>query len=195
MSIEAARPREILHSASVAITMHPEHANAYADDRKWLETRPAPPSGDMCPKGVRGMPGCAINEGDYVGIHRGGKDGAIIAYARALQVCQVLDAAPTDFPEHDQNYFVVDGDSLVLWCFDVDDLPLRWRAVTSPHLDDQLPLGDFTPSIWVWFLSEPTALDYQVLCKGRPGVWRITPDMPSISVFDNARRDGSSGTA
>lgn len=180
--VEMTRPLETLHVADVAITLHPEYADAIADGRKWLETRPSPPNGDMRPKGVRGLPGCKINEGDYVGIHRGGKDGAIVAYARALQVCQVIDAPPTDPPDHDQSWLVVDGGRLVLWCFDVDDQPCEWRAVTSSHLDAQLPLGDFTTGRWVWLLDEPKALDYPVSCKGKQGVWRITPDMHAASM-------------
>src|SRR5574343_1782891 len=40
---------------------------------KTIETRPAPPKGDMRPDGVRGLPGLAISRGERVAIHAGSR--------------------------------------------------------------------------------------------------------------------------
>lgn len=43
-------------------------------------------------------------------------------------------------------------------------------------LDDQAPLGDFSPGRWGWLLTDIRRCD-PVPCKGRQGVWRLPDDI------------------
>ena len=52
-----------------AITIMQPYATLIMLGAKRFETRPAPPNGDMCPEGVRGLPGKRINAGDRILIH------------------------------------------------------------------------------------------------------------------------------
>lgn len=51
------------------ITIHQPYASLIMHGIKTWETRPSPPHGDMCPPGVRGLPGVRINAGDRIAIH------------------------------------------------------------------------------------------------------------------------------
>jgi len=54
-----------------AITLHQPWASLIALGHKSIETRPSPPNGPMCPAGVRGYPGLAIERGERLAIHAG----------------------------------------------------------------------------------------------------------------------------
>lgn len=151
-------------TVTVAITLKPEPAGAIVDRSKGTETRPSPPNGDMRPAGVRGLPGCAINDGDRIAIHRGGKDGAIVATARVATVarCVTAEGTPDYVPA-----VVRHGERLELWRW--------WRGVglQCTNISDQLPHGDFTVGRWVWVLHQVEVLEQPIPCKGKQGVWRL----------------------
>lgn len=170
-----------------AITLHPEHAQAIVDGRKWIETRPSPPNGNMRPAGVRGLPGCAIDRGDCIAIHSGAPDFAIVA------VVTVTDAAMICTPETiwdvppETSAIKLDGDAATYIRLNRLCCRSEWWF-GQIDIADQLPLGDFTLGRWAWELFNVEALDEPVSCKGKQGVWRIPDDLPGRKRIVRAER-------
>lgn len=52
-----------------ALTVAQPWASLIVAGIKTIETRPSPPNGSMCPDGVRGLPGKAIEPGERIAIH------------------------------------------------------------------------------------------------------------------------------
>jgi hypothetical protein len=69
-----------------AITLDPIPAMAVMAKLKRIETRGQPPAGDMCPPGVRPLPGCGVSRGERIAIHMA--DRRILGLRRG-QTCRV----------------------------------------------------------------------------------------------------------
>lgn len=52
-----------------ALTVAQPWASLIVAGVKMIETRPSPPNGSMCPTGVRGLPGYAVDVGERIAIH------------------------------------------------------------------------------------------------------------------------------
>lgn len=160
-----------------AITLHPEHAQAIVDGHKWIETRPSPPNGNMRPDGVRGLPGCTLHGGESVAIHRGGKDGAIVAFACVADAALICTPQTVNATPPWTSAVNVDGDWARLTRYRRDVRLAKWDF-SKADVSDQLPFGDFSPGRWAWLLEAIVVLDEPIPCKGKQGVWRLPDDLP-----------------
>lgn len=172
---------------------------------KTIETRPFPPNGPMRPEGGRGLPGCSLERGERIAIVAGAKAGTEVGedlgdsgwYWESTAgdpSCVVNWKQPATF--HDAPL------GAVVCTVTVDDaLPIVdpagvLRPMIAPEcggltlyhtssvdaydvIDDQLPLGDFTPGRWGWLLSDPQPCD-PIPCKGRQGVFELPAEIAEV---------------
>lgn len=155
---------------------------------KRFETRPSPPNGDMRPKGVRGLPGFAVNRGDRLliagtlrepdmavwdvpaidrALFRSGELVPLVMGA-ILGSVTVADVVPIDANAHCQRdaaerHVCIYGDD-VLTLVDHDD--------GDSTVSDQFPFGDWQRGRWAWELTDPRPFDQPVPVVGKQGVWR-----------------------
>lgn len=146
----------------------------------------------MCPDGVRGYPGLAIERGERIAIHaaatKRGIDqtglapwGPLLAGDGSFRLAQPLalgaivatavvhDAMPIAGPSEPATTgerLVVTGDELVM----ISGLWLYEGGI----LDGQLPLGDYRPGRWGWLLTDVERLDQPLPVRGRQGVWTLS---------------------
>lgn len=66
-----AEHRPTVWAAVKAIVVRQPWASLIALGHKTIETRPGPPNGPMRPEGVRGLPGCRIEQGERIAIVAG----------------------------------------------------------------------------------------------------------------------------
>ena len=170
-----------------AITLHPEFADAVADGRKTIETRPFPPNGDMRPAGVRGLPGCNVDRGERIAIHAGKPRFEIVATAVVADVALVLDNDGDDVPYRSARsalmvtQIVMSTKGLTMWEHTIDyEDPACEERMIRRNITDELPLGDFTPGRWGWVLHDVRPLAVPVPCKGRQGVWMLPADVTAL---------------
>lgn len=129
-----------------ALTIRNPYAALVAHGYKGVETRPAPPAGDMCPPGARPLPGARLNRGDLLLIHAGvAKDGPGRAWRPLLD------------PLHP-----------ALLRDDVQPLPLG-AVIASARLTDVVPIvgqdGDLTE-------HEPPCIEHRPRGAMNAGLWR-----------------------
>lgn len=187
-----------------AITVYQPHASLIALGIKPWETKPSPPHGDMCPPGVRGLPGCKINRGDHIAIHAGmkrlvlGRDPLFygdyhvaqggtwlhgpnvdlpVSFGAVIATATVADCLPifTEDFGAEVAHITRDGDWLYRWEQMVyGDAPFTTDSQEVHDITDQLPYGDFTPGRWAWQLVDVEPCD-PIPAKGKQGVWRWEP--------------------
>lgn len=184
-----------------AIVVRQPWASLIALGHKTIETRPGPPNGPMRPEGVRGLPGCRIEPGERIAIVAGALPpkeeqrvgdwvcreysndswrmtnesswllplGAVLATVEVRAALPVVDG----LERHGSSW---NGRERLLAYPD----HLYWVKSSNgsgpvPTLDDQRPLGDFTPGRWGWLLTDPRT--EFVPCKGRQGVFELPADV------------------
>ena len=103
------------------ISLHQPYASLVMAGIKTWETRGNPPHGDMCPEGVRGLPGRRINAGDRILIHaaRTWAPGWLRWYSPERSDADsdrlnVLESVGVDFHECGDNWWKIDTRSLPL---------------------------------------------------------------------------------
>ena len=127
------------------ITLYQPYASLAIAGIKTWETRGNPPHGDMCPEGVRGLPGKRINAGDRILIHaaRSRAPGWLRWYSPERSDADsdrlnVLESVGVDFHECGDNWWKIDTRSLPLGAilgsvrFEAA-IPVRTH-VHNPHL-------------------------------------------------------------
>lgn len=112
-----------------AIVVRQPWATLIALGVKKIETRPAPPSGEMRPEGVRGLPGCSLVRGERI---------AIVAGAQRPKEPTVVG-----------DYHVYNDNTSRSWLLDADEtwsrpLPLG-AVVCTVVVDDALPIVPCEP--------------------------------------------------
>ena len=167
----------VVVSVTKAITLHPVYADAIAEGRKWIETRPSPPNGNMRPEGVRGLPGRAIDQYEMVAIHAGAPRFEIVATAVVEDVAFITDgeACPLVLPPYYSGVDINEWRAL-LHRFIIEPIAANsdW---CSRDITDQLPLGNFWTGQWAWVLANVHPLTVPLPCKGRQGVWELPADI------------------
>lgn len=172
-----------------ALTLRNPYAALVAHGHKRVESRGAPPAGDLCPLTVRPMPGARLNRGDLLLIHAAMKNtsggttgdlwepladvgpvpyGAIVATARLAAVAMVAQ------PGHLSGLWAPAGAPTI--------------TVADPNAPE-IRRGDYSPGRWAWFLSDVHRLAEPVPCKGRQGVWivdyrtyhQVVPQLPEAA--------------
>lgn len=122
-----------------AITLDQPYPALIVAGVKGWETRGNPPAGEMCPAGVRPLPGCAIERGERIAIHASARPsrlwvGRVFATEAEADadVVNALDSAGVDWSEPDD-----DGYSVPL----LDWLPTS-AIVCTARVVDALPIID-----------------------------------------------------
>ena len=166
-----------------AITLHPEYADAIAEGRKWIETRPSPPNGNMRPDGVRGLPGCAIDQYETIAIHAGAPRFEIVAKVMFDDVALVSWGKVYPFLPDGMSVVKFNKGRLTLHQYHVDSEKF-WESLddcclveTVNDVTAELPLGDFTAERWAWLIGYAEPLAVPIPCKGKQGVWRLPADI------------------
>lgn len=184
MECNGSRCQRFTEGGSVmkAITVRPEWAKAIAEGRKTIETRSAPPNGNMRPGGVRGLPGHRIDQGERIAIHAAGPDSAIVATAEVSDVAIISGSEPYPFLPPQISTVTIRG-ALTLHQFFAGHGPMPdWY---STDLTNERALGDFTPDPlgngrWAWVLHDVKPLDEPIRCNGRQGVWQLPADVAEL---------------
>lgn len=105
----------------------------------------------------------------------GQRFGHVLAYGAVVATAVVADALPVFhiaqcvagdawWPN-----LQVNGPDILSYSGEGHDLP--------SHLDDERPLGDYTPGRWGWLLADVEPLAVPVPCRGRQGVWALPADV------------------
>lgn len=167
-------------SVTKAITLHPMYADAIAEGRKWIETRPSPPNGNMRPAGVRGLPGCAIDKYETIAIHASAPRFEIVGTAAVEDVAFITDgeSCPLVLPPYYSAVNINEWRAL-LHQFIIEPIAANsdWY---SRDITDQLSLGNFWTGQWAWVLTDVQPLDEPIRCNGRQGVWQLPADVAEL---------------
>lgn len=116
--------------------------------------------------------------------------GAVVAVAQLVDVVPITDYHDTGWPApvEGAHALATDGhDLLEHWvvgeavCADGVDWTAAsghptWTGDWNADLEDQLPLGDFTPGRYAWLLDIVRRI-YPVPAKGRQGLWTPAPEL------------------
>ena len=118
-------------TVSLAITIDQPYPALIVAGVKRFETRGNPPAGEMCPPGVRPLPGCRINRGERIAIH---------ASARRPAAGMRLGL---DHPVTTAEWLVDDSRARLLDLCNEEALPLPTSAiVATARVVDALPIID-----------------------------------------------------
>ena len=177
-----------------AITIMQPYATLIMLGAKQWETRPAPPNGNMRPEGVRGLPGLRIDAGERIAIHAGMTKADVtktgfepwlplvdnpatmelagpLAFGALLGTVEVVRALPIVLSWYFSDVPVaieLNNQSPAL----VDDTDDKYEIT---DLADQYPYGDWQSGRWAWELANVERFDRPIPCKGKQGVWEVTP--------------------
>lgn len=99
--------------------------------------------------------------------------GVVVATAAVVECYPVIDAhlgwsGDADTPDR---CLLVDHLADTLRLLDLAAPPDDGGALIETSVDDQLPLGDFTPGRWGWLLTDVEPLPEPIPAKGKQGVW------------------------
>lgn len=173
----------VVVSVTKAITLHPVYAAAIAEGRKWIETRPSPPNGNMRPTNVRGLPGCAIDQYETIAIHAGAPRFEIVAKVMFDDVALISWGKVYPFLPEDMSVVKFHKGCLALHEYHFDATKV-WESVddcglveTVTDVTEELALGDFTAERWAWLIGYAEPLSAPIPCKGKQGVWRLPADI------------------
>lgn len=187
-----------------AIVVRQPWASLIALGHKTIETRPGPPNGPMRPEGVRGLPGCRIEQGERIAIVAGAsKAGVDEAGMEPWEPLMSADgswtlAEPIALGAVVSTVAVADAVQVMqsgsargrsyLW-HAPDDGPMAhqqgglWLIGSGPVnqgrptlVAEEEPLGDFTPGRWGWLLTDIHRTE-PIPCKGRQGVFELPADV------------------
>ena len=118
-------------TVSLAITIDQPYPALIVAGVKRFETRGNPPAGEMCPPGVRPLPGCRINRGERIAIH---------ASARRPAAGMRLGL---DHPVTTAEWLVDDSRARLLDLCNEEALPLPTSAIVATvRVVDALPIID-----------------------------------------------------
>jgi hypothetical protein len=157
----------------------------------------------MRPAGVRGLPGLPVDRGERIAIVAGAQPappepfviGDFHIFRHDARDAWLMDADETRqwdlplgavvctvrvddaLPIHDE----VHKPGLHIWMLRPD-----YPMICEPHvkgelrqmhgIEEEYPLGDFTPSRWGWMLTDPQPCD-PIPCKGKQGVFALPADV------------------
>jgi hypothetical protein len=117
-----------------------------------------------------GDPSCVVNWKQPATFH----DAPLGAVVCTVTVDDALPIVAHTGHNDDELYVTVDGRNLARQIATCDGS--RPEHVRTIWLDDQLPLGDFTPGRWGYLLSDPQPCD-PIPCKGRQGVFELPAEI------------------
>ena len=100
------------------------------------------------------------------------RSGALGAVVCTVEVANAAEIATEDTGGDCWPTLEVSDSTLTYWPWGDGEHP-------DAYLDDQLPLGDFTPGRWGWMLTDPEPCD-PVPCKGRQGVFVLPADVAEV---------------